>query len=354
MAYSRTLLSRSRVLVGDCSALVNEIIEGTRRGNLTSLLAGLHHRAVRLYLPRHVLDELLRHIPVESVTRRQPVDPAVALEWWNTLYAPYARIVDVPADWAGADARVRAVDMRHSTDTPTAQLAATIGPCWTLTEDPDLIDNEFGRHDRLPMLLAAANESELRYVETAVAVPTVIGAVTLSAAGRGFTRLPFWAQIGLVTGSGFLVYYWHHDGRLANRLRQVFDVVTDLGRLAAPPLMTILTRRQAGEVIWENHVVAPNPGRTLAEQVASVVARGPDGGLLARDVATNLDVTMAQSRLVPMVRDVLHASTAFVEVSRGRWVLGEPATDAPSAVSPEMIANWLHRSHRFDPLLRRP
>jgi len=165
--------------------------------------------------------------------------------------------------------------------------------------------------------------------------------------------LPFWAQFGLAAGSGFLVYYWHHDGRVAHRLRQVFDVVTDLGRLAAPPLMTIMTRRQAGEAIWDNQVVAPSPGRTLAEQVASVVARGPDGGLLARDVATHLDVAMARSRLVPMVRDVLHASTAFVEVSRGRWVLGEPATDAPSAISPEMIGDWLHRSHRFDPLLRR-
>ncbi|MEV0216569.1 hypothetical protein [Micromonospora sp. ALFpr18c] len=58
MNVSHAPLSTSRILVGDTCALVNEVFEGTRRASLTSLLAALHHGAVRLYVPRHVLDEV--------------------------------------------------------------------------------------------------------------------------------------------------------------------------------------------------------------------------------------------------------------------------------------------------------
>ncbi|MEU5943853.1 hypothetical protein ABZ807_32960 [Micromonospora sp. NPDC047548] len=351
MPYSIAPLNRSRVFVGDCSALVNEIIEGTRRQNLTSLLAALHQGVVRLYIPRHVLDELVRHIPEEAQSRRRPVDPLMALERWEILYAPYVRVVDVPREWARQDERVRAVDVRHSTDTPFAQLAAVIGQCWALTEDPDLVANGFGDRDRLPLLLAAANEGEISYVERVVAVPTVIGAMTLSATGRNFMRLPVWAQFGLVAASGFLVYPWHHDGRLAGRLRQLFGKVIDLARLAAPPLMTMHTRRTGGEPIWEDHIVEPASMLTLNEQVASVLARAPEGGLLARDIANHLDEPTPLSRLVPTVRETLVGCSAFVEVSRGRWMLGHALSDEPAAISAEMVVDWLWRAHRSDPVL---
>jgi predicted nucleic acid-binding protein len=350
MTYSRTLLSPSRVMVGDCCALVNEVFEGTKRKNLTSLLSALHHNTVRLYVPRHVLDELLRHIPADAQTRKPPLDPALAMERWNTLYAPHVRVVDVPNWWGRTDARVRAVDGRHCTDTPFAQLVTTIGPCWVLTEDPDLIENQLGNYDRLPMLFAAANDAELGYVETAVLVPTVIGWATLSLAGRGLQRLPGWAQLVLAIGGGAVLYKWHRDGRLGDALGRVGSAASKFGRLVLPPLATILTRHQEGRVVWSDNSITPNPDRDLSELVASVVARAPEGGLLARDIASHLEVDIAQSQLVPIVRDILHDSTAYTEVSRGRWMLGQPATNATSEVSPQMIADWLSRSHRNDPV----
>lgn len=344
MPYSLTPLDRARVLVGDCCALVNEVIEGTRRQNLTALLAALNQQAVRLYVPRHVLVELERHIPEESMSRRRPVDPQKAFARWNALYSPYVRVVDVPRRWARQDARVAAVDARHSTDTPSAQLAAVIGPCWMLTEDPDLIANGFGVYDRLPLLLAAANEGELGLVERAAAIPTAIGIMLLATTGRQVARLPVWAQVGLVAGCSFLAYHWTHDGRLPGRLRQVFTAVTDLGKIAAPPLMTILTRHAEGQSIWNRHCVQPAATRTFEERVAAVLAHAPDRGLLARDIAHHLDLPVSSS--VPQIRETLGACTAFVEVSRGRWVLGHSVTEMAPAISPQMIADWLRRAHR--------
>lgn len=351
VTVSRASLSTSRILVGDTCALVNEVFEGARRATLTSLLAALHHGAVRLYVPRHVLDEVVRHIASDARARVRPVDPLAAQRRWDTLYAPHIRVVDVPDDWARNDSRVAAVDCRHSTDTPFAQLAVTVGPSWVLTEDPDLIANELGRYDRLPMLHAAANDAEVDLLKRAIAVPPVIGAEALKAAGRGFVRLPGWAQLALATATALVLVQTHRDGRLASGLRHLRGAAATVGRFVIPPVATIMTRRQAGLAVWAEHQIAANPDRSLPEQVAAVLARAPASGLLASQVAQHVELDMPLTRLVPMVRDVVRSAAAFTEVSRGRWVLGRPVTARTPEISPPMVAEWLHRSHRHDPIL---
>ncbi|MGC5322694.1 hypothetical protein ACPXB5_28645 [Micromonospora arida] len=348
MNVSHAPLSTSRILVGDTCALVNEVFEGTRRASLTSLLAALHHGAVRLYVPRHVLDEVGRHIAADAQARVRPVDPLTAQRRWHTLYAPHIRVVDVPDDWARNDFRVAAVDCRHSVDTPLAQLAVTVGPSWVLTEDPDLIANELGRYDRLPMLHAAANDAEVGLLERTIAVPTVIGGEALRAAGRGLMRLPGWAQMAIGVGAGLVLVQTHHDGRLASGLRQLRGAAASMGRAVIPPVATIMTRRQAGLAVWAEHQIAANPNRSLPEQVAAVLARAPEGGLLASQIARHVELDVPLSRLVPTVRDAVRGTAAFTEVSRGRWTLGHPVTAGTPEISPPMVAEWLHRSHRHD------
>ncbi|MFG1849652.1 PIN domain-containing protein [Micromonospora carbonacea] len=351
MTVSRVSLSTSRILIGDTCALVNEVFEGTRRATLTSLLAALHHEAVRLYVPRHVLEEVGRHIAADAQARVRPVDPLAAQRRWDTLYAPHIRVVDVPDDWARNDPRVAAVDCRHPTDTPFAQLAVTVGPSWVLTEDPDLIANELGRYDRLPMLHAAANDAEVSMLERTIAVPAVIGTEALKAAGRGLMRLPGWAQLAVGVGAGLVLVQTHRDGRLASGLRQLRGAAASVGRAVIPPVATIMTRRQAGLAVWAEHQIAANPDRSLPEQIAAVLARAPADGLLASQIARHVELDVPQSRLVSMVRDVVRSSAAFTEVSRGRWVLGHPVTARAPEISPPMVAEWLHRSHRHDPVL---
>jgi hypothetical protein len=344
MALSSSHRRGARLLVADTGALVNEIVEGTRNGNLTSLLAALGHDAFVLYVPRHVLAEVERHLPRQAQARSRPVDPAAAVARWRTLYAPFIRVVDVPDHWGSGHPGVTAVAARHPADAPLAMLAAALADCYVLTEDPDLIDNGFGQRDRLPMLLAAANEGELNIVGQAVVLPLVLGQVLISAAWTGARGLPRIARTGLVIGAGFLVYQWHHDPRVPGQLRQVFTAVTDLAALAVPPLTEIYQRRETGRAVWEEHAVG-DMTNDLSERVARVLAFSPDGGLLAGDIARELADPESIKRRTALVRAALEEHEAFVEVSRGRWRLGHAITNRRPNLPPAMVAEWLQRAH---------
>ncbi|MFB9686072.1 hypothetical protein [Amycolatopsis plumensis] len=54
-----------RLLVGDTGVMMNEVVQGTRRGELTGLLTGLHHDAARFFVAEHVLDERERDLSAE-------------------------------------------------------------------------------------------------------------------------------------------------------------------------------------------------------------------------------------------------------------------------------------------------
>jgi hypothetical protein len=325
---------------------MNEIIEGTRNKNLTGLLAALHHDAAVLYVPRHVLVEVERDLPRNAVDRLKPVNPDDAMARWRTLYAQRTRVVDVPDHWGADDERVQAVVQRHSNDASLARLAVALADCWVLAEDPDLTENGFGHYDRLPMLLAAANEGELNFVQGAAAIPLVLGEVLISGVVHGFGRLPWYAQRGIVVASGFLVYQWHHSGRLGGGLKQVFTTITNLAELAAPPLELIFTRLADGQEIWQERRLTRATEPDLSERVARILAFAPEEGLLAGDVARELEGPGSLKDRTTLVRQILAGCPAFVEIRRGRWLLGHAVSDERVALPPTMVSDWLQRAHR--------
>jgi hypothetical protein len=338
--------SGARLFIGDTGALMNDVVWATRNGKLTSLLAALHHDAALLYIPRHVLIEIERDLPVYARRVRQPVDPDLAVSRWRTLYAPCIRVVDVPTSWGADDRNVQAVADRHPADVPTARLAFALFPSYVLAKDNDLTDNFFGKHDHLPLLLAAANEGEVNYVNQAATVPVVVGELLVEGAVRGFRRLPAIVQIGLVVACGFLAYQWHQDGRLAARRRQVFSVVTDLANMVAPLLQQMYQRMYDNEAVWAEHLPRPSSNAGLSEQIARVLAFAPDHGMLAGEVARQLDMAGSIKNRTVAVRDALNDCEAFTQVSRGRWRLGHPSSNLPRRLPPALTMEWLQRAHR--------
>jgi hypothetical protein len=241
---------------------------------------------------------------------------------------------------------VQAVVKRHSNDVALARLAVALADCWVLAEDADLTENGFGHYDRLPMLLAAANEGELNYVQSAAAIPLVLGEVLISGVVHGFSRLPWYAQTGIVVASGFLVYQWHHSGRLGAGLKQVFTTITDLAELAAPPLELIFTRLADGQEIWHERRLTRASEPDFSERVARILAFAPEEGLLAGEVARELEGPGSLKDRTRLVRQILNKHDAFVEVRRGRWRLGRAVSDQPATLPPNLVLDWLQRAHR--------
>ncbi len=77
-----------RLFIGDTGGLMNDVVQTTRRGHLTSLPTALQHRAVRIYIPRHVMTEIERDLPAYSLKLKTPVDPDKALRVWQSCTRP--------------------------------------------------------------------------------------------------------------------------------------------------------------------------------------------------------------------------------------------------------------------------
>lgn len=129
-------LSPPRALVGDTGELMKEVCRSLRQQHDTSLLAALHLGTARLYLPRHVMDEMTVGLPIFAAETGAVA--ADAVERWETQYLPRIRVVDVAGDWGNGDPRVAAVKVRHERDLPTARLAVTLR-CPVIAEDGDLV-----------------------------------------------------------------------------------------------------------------------------------------------------------------------------------------------------------------------
>jgi hypothetical protein len=91
--------------------------------------------------------------------------------------------------------------------------------------------------------------------------------------------------------------------------------------------------------------VRPAAAVTLAERIARVLAlRGSP--VLAEDIARQLGAPGNLRDRTLLVRAELHGCGAFVEVSRGRWMLGEPG-GGPAAPLPLVeVASYLDRVHK--------
>ena len=332
------------LLVGDTCALMNELVQATRNGRATSLLAAMCHDAVRIFIARDVLIEVERDLPDYAADRR--LDPHAVMAAWNRLYKPLITVVDGPGAWADDSPAVQSVLARHPVDAPTARLAATLAPCHVLTEDPDLTDYGLGDRDWLPLAHAFANQAELELVSSAVAVPTVIVAGLGTELSRAAMRLPAVWRYLLAAGLLGVAYLWQIDGRARRQLEKAGAVALRVGKVVGPPLLELTERHGEAMNIRRDRLVVPDHVRRLPEQIARQLALAPSHGMLAADVAREVDHDGNLKERTAAVRAVLQSSDACVQVTRGRWRLGNPPSIDASTLTPDDVLQWLARAHR--------
>ncbi|MET8352513.1 hypothetical protein [Micromonospora sp. NPDC005206] len=199
------------LLVGDTCALMNDVVQGTRNGRLTSLIVALDHDTYRLVISMHVLTEVERDLPGYAADRG--VDAVEAVRRWRRYYLQYARVVDVPDEWGTTHPQVAEVEQRHPTDAPTARLAAALAQCCVLTEDGDLTDYGFGSYNWLPLTHAGANHAEFEMAVTAVGLPTAVTSLAIWEMGRTLARAPRGLQATTMLLAAAAAYWWQKDGR---------------------------------------------------------------------------------------------------------------------------------------------
>lgn len=332
-----------RLLVADTGVLMNEVVQGVRLDGLTGLLAALHHDAARLYVAEHVLVEMQRDLP--GFAEGRGVDPARALTRWHSLYLPHIVVVAVPETWGDGDERVEQVSSRHPVDLPTARLAVALAPCHGLIQDPDLTDNGFGDPNWLPLTLASANQAEMELVGSTTRLPAVLGIELAKAAGRGYAKLPQWAQATLLLAGLAGLYWWERNGKATRHIGAARELVGKAVQVIAPLAAQVFERHTEAQVTWETNVIQPGTCPTLSERIARLLAAA-DQPMTATEMVNRLDLRGSARERGDAIRAELRRWEAFTEVSRGRWRLGNPASSAMAAIQPADVAEWLRRAHR--------
>lgn len=349
-------LATPRIWVGDTGPLMQEIVQASRLDRLTSILAALHHDSARLYVAGHVLVEVERDLPTYSTGRG--MDPKRALAWWHGYYLPYIRVVNVPENWGTEDPRVQGVANRHSVDLPTARLAAALAPCHGLIEDADLADHGFGRQSRkakqsqsdwLKLAHGSANQAQIEIIGSAVAAPATVSLELARGAGRAFRRMPEWGQAVILMAGFAGAVAWHRSERAKTQLSRVGVALRDVGQAVSPVAKAILDRRTEAERVWLENVVAVGPVG-LSERIARVLAV-TNRAMTVIELAQAVPKAGALREHETAIRRELRDSTAFTEVSRGRWELGEQASDCEPGVDTKHVLDWLRRSHNRTPKL---
>lgn len=329
-------LSPPRALIGDTGELMKEVCRSLRQQHQTSLLAALHLGTVRMYIPRHVLDEMTVGLPI--YTAETGAAAADAVERWDTQYLPRIRVVDVAGNWGNGDPRVAAVEARDQSDLPTARLAVTLR-CPVITEDGDLVDNGIGSRKWLKVAHFVANEAVIDETASMVYLPTAAAIGLTRATTRLIARAPVWAQLALCLVASVGITWCRVNGRGARQVQRAADATGDLWQWVGPRLVQMLARRVTGELAWVAQTVVGSNAPTMSERVAALLSVATDPPL-AEDLARGIERPGNLRDRTQAVRAILVASPAFCEASRGRWALGQPATNADLPASTAAHLAW--------------
>jgi hypothetical protein len=327
-------------VVLDANTMIQDVLYNAPPDKKPSaLMNALTVGTARLYGKPDLLDEVSDHL--SEVAGKNKHDLARVRDLL-AFYVSRMRLVDpsgvVIPDTERRFARVHARRKPNGrTDEPTARLSRLLDPSILLTEDKDLLDNDFGvwyePGERLASWTAAAftlkdrsfasqMDAGAKMAGLAVGLPTMAG-VGFVGLARAHPRAALGAG-ALAAALGFATRKSPRWEAARKALAEGFTAVMDdmASRIPANPAQR---QRDAAEAIAQLEAYRTehaSPGSRVAI-VARTLAIAPAAGLTPKEIYDSTGHAFA-------VRPVLEAHPRlFTADAAGRWLLGGPA--APPA-----------------------
>jgi len=306
-------------VVLDTNIILRDMAYPVRTGRRTNLVHSALAGSFRLFVARHVIDEVEEKL--SGFIHGRKLDEQRAWEVWRADYLPLLRVVDVPDDIA--DERVAQVGSVDADDVPTARLTLLIAPCNAISGDNALIKAG---------LTSVAGQEYLDFVRhgkvAADGDQVLVGASMLGTLSLFALRETVKAIVppGWGLAAGFLL-----AGAGLFAMQQGYVSRERLGR-AATQLEPFVTEAGAALEQYTNARVSLAASAIHAEQPADL--RGKIARYLAKAPHPCSGTKIAQaisndtSRVTPKaVNAVLRGCSAFVEVRRYAWQLGQSGVE---------------------------
>lgn len=323
---------KNLIVVPDTCVIGRDIARACRTGR-TVLISAANSRALRLYCPEHVIDEVFRR--GEEFAERGEVQADVYFKRFNTEYLPLLRVVPddgVPLSVLSPDEhrRVAPLIARGSKDVPSVVLALALGAFY-LTEDKAAWRAVYGHYadaeERFHWLetLKASGEVDERgqlFVATVVLPSVVLG--NLLGDGFALVKRHPWV-LALLAGAaiaGALYIPRTAYPKIGSALWNVLAFAIELYRPYHDAMARI--EETAPETPGWFELARTNERRAvLLRACLYEAARHNECALAVPELANALPLIGVGKR-AQLVREAIRSNACFSNPFIGRWQLGYP------------------------------
>ncbi|MFF8883305.1 PIN domain-containing protein [Streptomyces flaveolus] len=311
-AYPRPLVGGFRLAVFDTSVLTSDITAALKRGQPSSILAGMQHGTLRGFIPHYVWAEVPR-VLADRKREGGTFDLAKAEKLWWQQYVPLLHVVSV----AGLPMTAAADKLAHEdlSDVGILQLAGVLSPVVLFAADPDLI-----RHGVAVPKWGAVRETLGRIGKAEAGVRGSTTALLGASQGLlGAARIARTHPVAVtVVAAGVSAYAY----RNRTRLTQTRIALTRFGVGALKVLSEPFIRHEQHQQTW-NEAERGTAGTDLLSQVVRVLARAPEP-MTRTAILAALPAPVQEPHRLQMdgLGRLLHRFPAFHQAEPGRWQVG--------------------------------
>ncbi|MDQ0577827.1 hypothetical protein QF030_000005 [Streptomyces rishiriensis] len=302
-----------RLGVFDTSVLTQDVTAALKRGQPSSILAGMRHGTLRGFIPHYVWAEVPR-VLADRKREGGTFDLARAEQLWWQQYVPLLHVVDVN----GLPMTAAADKLAHEdlSDVGILQLAGVLAPVVLLAADRDLIRQGVAvpNWETVRSVLGKIGKAEAGMQGSTSALLgtgyTLAGAVRLARAH------PVAAGVA-VAAAGAYAY--------RNRSRFTSDTRAALARFGTEAVKVLGEPFVQHEVHGRDWAQAQRgtAGGDVLSQVARMLARAPEP-MTRTDILAALPTAVQEPHRRQMngLGRLLHRFPAFHQAAPGRWQLG--------------------------------
>ncbi|MES5824894.1 PIN domain-containing protein [Streptomyces sp. RG80] len=302
-----------RLGVFDTSVLTQDVTAALKRGQPSSILAGMQHGTLRGFIPHYVWAEVPR-VLADRKREGGAFDLARAERLWWQQYVPLLHVVDVHGlPMTAAADKLAQEDL---SDVGILQLAGVLAPVVLFASDPDLIRQGVAvpNWEAVRAALGRIGKAEAGMQGS---VGAIVGTgYTLAGAVRLARAHPVAAGVA-VAAAGACAYL--------NRPRFTSDTRAALAGFGTETLKVLAAPFVQHEVHGRRWTQAQRGGAgdDVLSQVARLLARTPEP-MTRTDILAALPASVQEPHRRQMngLGRLLHRFPAFHEAAPGRWQLG--------------------------------